>query len=390
MRIARVRISNFRCIQRAELFPVRHNVLLGPNNTGKTAVLEALNLLLNPEGPTAVDENDFYNRLYSGPEVTESEGQVAEAESPSTQAAEPPTISVEAVLTGLTQEDEELFKANLVPWREAEKQVVEATAEGEDPFVGAALAIRVVFEAWYDSDEDAFRSRTYFLRTPGLDRDMCDEFTRRHKRQIAFLIYRDFRGLTRPITLEPRTLFSRLLQSQGIVPRHFEQVLGRMQGALDPMVGESDFIALLNSYKAEMERFLPLSVAETSAMTFEVTDRTRSRLKDVTQLYVRDELPLPLQKMGAGTRSLAILAMLTLIMRRRQRGILALEEPETFLFPHAQRRVIDECLALADQTFVTTHSPFWNACRSKASRESQGSLAAPFPGTPYRRPAFSR
>ena len=58
--------------------------------------------------------------------------------------------------------------------------------------------------------------------------------------------------------------------------------------------------------------------------------------------------------MGAGTRSLAILAILTLIMRRRQRGILALEEPETFLFPHAQRRVMDECLDLADQTFVTT------------------------------------
>jgi putative ATP-dependent endonuclease of OLD family len=62
--------------------------------------------------------------------------------------------------------------------------------------------------------------------------------------------------------------------------------------------------------------------------------------------------------MGAGTRSLAVLAMLTLIMRRRKRGILALEEPETFLFPHAQRRVIDECMGLADQLFITTHSPY--------------------------------
>ena len=62
--------------------------------------------------------------------------------------------------------------------------------------------------------------------------------------------------------------------------------------------------------------------------------------------------------MGAGTRSLALLAILTLIMRRRNRGILALEEPETFLFPHAQRRVLHEALMLADQTFVTTHSPY--------------------------------
>lgn len=67
---------------------------------------------------------------------------------------------------------------------------------------------------------------------------------------------------------------------------------------------------------------------------------------------------MPIQKIGAGTRSLALLAILTLIMRRRQRGILALEEPETFLFPHAQRRVLSEALKLADQTFVTTHSPY--------------------------------
>jgi putative ATP-dependent endonuclease of OLD family len=73
---------------------------------------------------------------------------------------------------------------------------------------------------------------------------------------------------------------------------------------------------------------------------------------------VKDECKVPLQKTGAGTRSLAILAILTLIMRRRQRGILALEEPETFLFPHAQRRVVDECMDLADQTFITTHSPY--------------------------------
>jgi putative ATP-dependent endonuclease of OLD family len=55
---------------------------------------------------------------------------------------------------------------------------------------------------------------------------------------------------------------------------------------------------------------------------------------------------------------LALLSILTLIMRRRGRGILALEEPETFLFPHAQRRVTDECLSLADQTLITTHSPY--------------------------------
>lgn len=67
LRIVRLQIQRFRSVRSATLFPAIHNVYLGPNNVGKTAVLEALNLLLNPElggrGPV-VDENDFYCREY--------------------------------------------------------------------------------------------------------------------------------------------------------------------------------------------------------------------------------------------------------------------------------------------------------------------------------------
>jgi putative ATP-dependent endonuclease of the OLD family len=382
LRIARLRVSNFRCIETGEFFPTKHNVLLGPNNTGKTAVLEAINLLLNPEGPWQIDENDFYRRNYSGldqspptePHTVAAPGTIAAAP----QEAVPP-IQIEAVLTDLTPEEEEIFKANLVPWDFRTNSVIERADELGDPFANASPSIRVVFEGWYDKDEDAFASKTFFLRSPEIDKESCDELTRRHKRQIGFLIYRDFRALTRPITLEPRTLFTRLLESQEVLPRRFEQVLNRIQGTLDPIVSDPEFSSILQAYKSEIERFLPLSASASSAIGFEFTDRTRASLKEETQLYVQDELFLPLQKMGAGTRSLAILSMLTLLMRRRQRGILALEEPETFLFPHAQRRVADECRNLADQTFVTTHSPYVLERMplegvTRISRDSQGKL----------------
>ena len=66
MRIVRIRIQDFRCIREAEIFPRTHNVLLRPNNVGRTAVLGAINLALNPEifaRPGVIDENDFFNRL---------------------------------------------------------------------------------------------------------------------------------------------------------------------------------------------------------------------------------------------------------------------------------------------------------------------------------------
>lgn len=351
MHIVRIAIDNFRCIRHAEIYPGRHTVLLGPNNMGKTTVLEALNLLLNPEVTPrahAIDENDFYRRDYLAP-VPGPAG----ASTP-----DPPIIRIEAVLTGLTPEDQDAFRDHLVPWRATTRDVIEAAPEGENAFADADPAIRVAFEAWYDAAEDDFLYDTYFLAVPSIPRDERSRFWREHKRRVGFLIYRDFRALTRPLTLEPTTLFARVLQSQEIVLRRFEDVLTRIEHVLDPMTTEPDVAGIMNSYKAELERFLLLSAAAPSALSFEFTDRTRTQLKASAQLYVRDEIPLPLQTSGAGTRSIALLAMLTLIMRRRGRGILALEEPETFLFPHAQRRVIDECLDLADQLFVTTHSPY--------------------------------
>jgi len=375
MKIARIRIRNFRCIKKAELFPLLYNVFLGPNNTGKTTILEALNLALNPEvtyRSHVIDENDFYQRHYqplsleieadrnSDIPITQEETSPNElsANDVTTRSEEATSIYIEVILNDLTPEDEDRFWDNLIPWQAETSKIIESTAEGEDPFKNAKTAIRVFFEAWYDPEEDDFLYGTYFLRSEGMDRDECPKFTREHKRYIGFLIYRDFRALTRPITLDPATLFGLLLRSQDISPKHFEQVLESVQDILAPMATEAEFASILNSYKAEIERFLSLSTPNASALSFSLTDRTRSQIKDSAQLYVHDIIPLPIQKMGAGTRSLAILAMLTLIMRRRGRGILVLEEPETFLFPHAQRRVIDECIDLADQTFVTTHSPY--------------------------------
>ena len=369
MKIVRIRIRNFRCIRTSEIFPDRHNVLLGPNNSGKTTVLEALNMLLNPEmtfRSRVIDENDFFQRIYhiegreNTDETEDQNGTQDTDEKEFEETTENPTIYIEAVLSDLSSEDQIKFRDGdvLVPWDSEHKTVIEETDEGIDPFENSEPAIRVFFEGWYDEEEDEFAFGTYFLQSPDMVRDDCKKFGREAKRHIGFLIYRDFRALTRPITLDPSNLFARLIQSQLVTPKHFEDVLEAVKGSLDPINAQGDFAAILEAYKSEIEKYLPLSESE-SNISFDLTDRTRYQVKTTAQLHLnKEQTDLPLQKMGAGTRSLSILSILTLIMRTRGRGILALEEPETFLFPHAQRRVIDECLALADQTFITTHSPY--------------------------------
>ena len=137
MRIVRIIIRNFRCIKSSEIFPYQHNVLLGPNNSGKTTVLEALNLLLNPEmtfRSRAIDENDFYQRFYhvEEPENTEEtenhNGTEDTDETESEETSENPIIYIEAVLSNLSPEDEIKFHEGdvLVPWDRENQMWVEA------------------------------------------------------------------------------------------------------------------------------------------------------------------------------------------------------------------------------------------------------------------------
>jgi putative ATP-dependent endonuclease of the OLD family len=341
MHIVRLHIRRFRAIRDSVQFPLRKNALLGPNNVGKTAILEALNLLLTPHASSRsslVDENDFFGRAYLPLEDGTR-----------------PTISVEAVIAGLTEEDADVFHAVLLPWRALEQTVVERADEG-DPFKDAECSIRPTFEAWYDPAEDAFEWLAFHRTDSLLPREQLPRFTRDEKRHIGFLIYRDFRALHRPITLEPTALFDRLLRSKSAGARNFDAIFDHLAGSGTPLFADTPFREAVDSFGNELARYLPLGDS-TPSLKFEATDRTRAEVRAALQLYIEGAYALPLQKQGAGTRSLAILAMLLVILRNRGRGILALEEPETFLFPHAQRRVIDEVQKLCDQLFLTTHAP---------------------------------
>lgn len=62
MYINRIKIKNFRSLVEAEIFPVNYTVLVGPNDSGKSNVLRALNLFFNQQtdvGQNLVFDLDF-------------------------------------------------------------------------------------------------------------------------------------------------------------------------------------------------------------------------------------------------------------------------------------------------------------------------------------------
>lgn len=68
MRAACIKIDNFRGIKQATIFLPKHGVLIGDNNTGKTTILEALDLVLGPDRlnrQPPIDEHDFFRGAYT-------------------------------------------------------------------------------------------------------------------------------------------------------------------------------------------------------------------------------------------------------------------------------------------------------------------------------------
>jgi predicted ATP-dependent endonuclease of OLD family len=64
MRIVRIKIDNFRSIKNLIFYPETHNILIGQINSGKSTLLNALALALDPDigrRSQVVEEMDFYN-----------------------------------------------------------------------------------------------------------------------------------------------------------------------------------------------------------------------------------------------------------------------------------------------------------------------------------------
>lgn len=357
MRILKIDIKHFRAIKDCSILPKKYNVFLGTNNIGKTTIVEAINLLLNPEfsyGSNVIDENDFHNRSYFKRTITTPEGQ--EIEIPGNR------IEIEAVLGPITEEEDILkFDGHILPWDTKSNQLIESS--DDDPYTADVIkSIRVKFEALYSYEDDEFVWKTFFKDKEDTLWNFPEEpnsrVTKEQKLRIGFLIYRDVRGAQFPLTLKTSSLLSRVLQSQDALPTNFEEVFENSKDLCQPFQSNDNFSRVINEIANEFERFLPYPKSFKKQLTFELTDRTRQLIKNNAFLYVSGENPLPIHKFGAGTRCLSYLGLLTYIMRKRGRGILCLEEPESYLFPHAQRRIVKDAKELATQLFVTTHSPY--------------------------------
>lgn len=370
MRVARITIENFRGIRQATIFLPKHGVLIGDNNTGKTTILEALDLVLGPDRlnrQPPIDEHDFFRGVYTAkPEVIavpatneavadgNSEPQANEVNAP----AQPVKISIEVTVTDLTEEQKGKFGDYIEFWDSVTDSLYDEPNPSGVDTANITEALRVTFHGWYDEEEDDFDGKTYFTRSLTED-EKPELFSRKHKQLCGFLYLRSIRTGSRALGLERGSLLDIILRLKEVRPQMWEDTLGAlstMSVASDPNLGISP---VLESINTALKKYVPKEWGVEPHL--KVSNLTREHLRKVITAFIATgdgDHAAPFYRQGTGTINMLVLAMLSQIAEGKQNVIFAMEEPETAIPPYAQKRIIHEVRKLSSQALFTSHSPY--------------------------------
>jgi len=345
VRIVRVEIENFRGIRSATIELGGTTVLLGDNNTGKSTLLEAIELAIGPDRlarTQAIDEHDFFGGRYLAAE------------------GDNPKISVEVTITGLDERHMARFRANLEFWRDADRQLLgpgQGAAVGQP---GIEPAVRIRYVGAYDAENDEFTSKTWFAVPRDVDGVPTSECRSADKREFGFLHLRALRTGSRALSMERGSLLDVILKTYEVRTQMWEALLERLRGLDVVGAHDEEFGRILTAIRDAMREIVPGEWAD--APHLRVSELTREDLRRVLKSFLATGVAgyaAPFQHQGSGTINALVLAMLGLIAQRRQgRVIFAMEEPELSLPPHVQKRVVDKVKALASQALFTSHSPY--------------------------------
>ncbi|MCD9125416.1 ATP-dependent nuclease [Luteimonas fraxinea] len=346
MRVARVQIENFRGIRTADLHFTGTTVLLGDNNTGKSTVLEAIELAIGADRlarTQVIDEHDFFGGAYQ-----------ARGDEPA------PKIAIEVVIADLDAEHSQRFRANLEFWREADRSLIGPGGAQQVAQDGVSPAVRIRFEGEYDPDGDEFKAKTWFAVPRSEEGVPTSECRSSDKREFGFLHLRALRTGTRALSMERGSLLDIILRTYEVRARMWEGLLDKLR-PLDVVGGEDEeFGKILTAIQNAMRDIVPGEWAH--APHLRVSELTREDLRRVLKSFLATGVAgyaAPFQHQGSGTINALVLSMLGLIAeRRRGRVIFAMEEPELSLPPHVQQRVVDKVRGLAAQALFTSHSPY--------------------------------
>lgn len=328
MQIRRVRIERYRGVEQLEFHPGPCTVLLGANNTGKSTILEALDLLLHHglgrqrPAPTELD--------YFGRDTTLG-------------------FEIEAVLADLPPDLTADVVDHLQGWRADGHEVV-AGPDGED--VEPVIRVNVIGSPDLDLTHSFAKAESDGAR-----------FSPRLRRRIGWLFDGRHRDPGRELMFYQGGVLDRLFQGLDL-DGPVESLRAALGGGAEQVNHDPVVRPVLEDLGRDL-RELGLSRKPDDHPLFEVGGVTARELLQALRLAMPGPagVSIPLSRQGRGAQRLLLVSVLLRLAARgavNQAPMIALDEPEQALEPLRQAQLADLLRGIADQggqLFLSTHSP---------------------------------
>ncbi len=334
MKLAQVEVRNYRSLfmdgNRAFTVELADgiNALIGPNNCGKSNVLRAVALALDPNYPFDRDRDKPAGWQWAWARVTldfRCEGR----------------HSYEKTLLRYADEYE----------RSANEGKYETYASR------GLLRLTVVFEG--NAVEGA--NRREYLVAGGAgnrigDAKLLDRALKQFRSSLRFVLVESGQDLQSVLAGNFRDILHNVIRDH--LKEQFESADRRRSGYVESLQG-----SLLHPLRDRIHEVVAGLFPEVTDVT--LVPRVSSideTLSNVT-VNVKDAIDTSLAAKGTGVRGAVLVAMLRYLADQTRRSLVfAVEEPEAFLHPGAQEALRDDVEKLAERpdvtVLVTTHSPF--------------------------------
>jgi Protein of unknown function (DUF2813) len=308
MHIVRLKISGFRGVRSADIALGRHAVLVGPNNSCKTTIIEALALLFGRDRLVRrLTEHDFHG---SAPD-------------------EPARILCIATVTGFTPNDPHHHSSWFSPERGVEKwfDPITKTLSAAPAAQHTELAVQIGFVARFDLDELEAETLRFFvddeatLGDPFAEDAHLRTIHTKALQELGFFLVPASRTWDRWISFSSE-LFRRVVATRGDMPA--QAVRAERARLWTPPEGtrledQAGLSEIVNSVNDELGALMASAPRLQLRLTSTDSD---SLLESVVPHFVQGTGPtLPSQRHGTGLVSLQSLLLLMQLAKRARKRV---------------------------------------------------------------------
>lgn len=346
MRVAHLTIDGFRGVRKGDLRFGTHTVLVGPNNVGKTTVIEALALLFGRERLVrTLTEHDFFG-------------------STPTELAR---ILIVATVTDFDGDEPAAYHDWFGTERGVEKWLNPKTGEllplRNQPEL--KLAVQIGFSARFNVDSLEVDTLRFYVDD---DTDIGDPFDddahlrpvrTKTLQELGFFLVPATRTWDRWMSFSSE-LFRKVIAATGGLPAAaVREERQRVWEPVQPLEAAAGIASIISSINDELKYLI--STAPHLQLRLTSTD-SEGVLQAVVPHFQHGTGPtLPSSRQGSGLASLQSLLLLMQFgaarKARAQCFVLGVEEPELHVQPSQQKRLVNRLNAVCSQTIMTTHSP---------------------------------